>query len=470
METNAAVLGGIREEDPLEVEIKEIQICEARAERRSEQALERWHKLTLVLRRLGGLVLIASAITFVIQKWYEVDPLSRYFTFLGFTVVLSGFGVYCGLKLKDDKGARTLLAIAASFLPAHFIHVGALLYSVLLDKPAEVPKLFLVQAPSLASAVLTVAAAALVMIPVLYLGLSAMARSEAKRLTAAIAFSNAFLLLPIRDPGLIGLISFALFATVIYIDRQWFSKQAATKTWDARAMRSMLFLPSVLLIIRNLMLYNPTSLFLSCVFAVIAVSMFFIAGDNLGNQHTSEFFQGASVIPLAISWLFFADGVLLAREMLAFYSVFGLGLWDLWIPLNLLPLSLILFALSFAAVGEGLGYRRLSSFLAISAVLVQLFSVGGIFSSLLCILTATVLIGVAFALEEKWLFYSGTVGLSLGLLYHLRYAADLYNLSPWLSLAVTGLATVLAASYLEKNARALISRSMAFKASVSSWK
>jgi hypothetical protein len=125
--------------------------------------------LPALLRFLGAIVLVASAATFMLQSWPGMDHLMRYYSFLGFTVLLTGAGFFCGLRLKEDKGARTFLATAAAVIPVHFAQLGALIYSQFPEKHVAYPQWLLWVAPSKMAAFATATAAILALIPIVFI-------------------------------------------------------------------------------------------------------------------------------------------------------------------------------------------------------------------------------------------------------------------------------------------------------------
>lgn len=88
----------------------------------------------------------------------------------------------------------------------------------------------------------------------------------------------------------------------------------------------------------------------------------------------------------------------------------------------------------------------------------QLMLFPGVGSSLACLAAAIVATAYGYAAEQRGVLGLGVLALIFGLLYHLRYAAELYALSPWGSLALLGIVTVIAASLVERHHRSLTAR------------
>ncbi len=429
----------------------------------------KWSSLTRILRRIGAVVLVCSAVAFLLQEWVNMDSLLRYYSFLGFTLFMSACGVYCGLRLQDDKGARTFLGVAALFLPAHFAQLGALVRSLFVENPqalfggynAHIRYLAIYQAPSALSAWGTVAIACAVLLPLCFAGFSSLARAEAPRLTALYFMLNLCLLVPVRDAATVCTLSLCGFALLSFFETRFFSKPSAMHTWEGAACRLMMAAPLAVLLARSIILYPASGLILGAVCAGCAAVFFLLLPAHFESLGAKCFFQGLAVPAAALSWTSFAIEI----QQQVPYTLRD----EVITPLVFLPMALIFAAMSFGAAGNGRSYRRLGAWVAILAVLFELFTVSGWASSFLCIVVAIATISSAFLMEDKTLFNLGTVGLLFGLGYHLRYAADLFTWSPWLSLAITGAATVIAASYLERNRKDVVDRMRLFRRELDSW-
>ena len=91
-----------------------------------------WDRTTLLprlLRLLGAGIVFACAAIFLFQRWGVGNDIQRYLYLLGFTALLTAGGFFCGLKLKESKGARTLLGLTLMVTPVNFAVLGGLLYS-----------------------------------------------------------------------------------------------------------------------------------------------------------------------------------------------------------------------------------------------------------------------------------------------------------------------------------------------------
>jgi hypothetical protein len=115
-------------------------------------------------------------------------------------------------------------------------------------------------------------------------------------------------------------------------------------------------------------------------------------------------------------------------------------------------------ALSLRSLDGGAGLRKLAALVATGGMTLQLVLFPGVGSSLACLATAIVATAYGYAAEQRGVLGLGVLALIFGLLYHLRYAAELYALSPWGSLALLGIVTVIAGSLVERHHRSLSAR------------
>lgn len=426
----------------------------------------RKYTLPQILRWLGAIVLLASAVSFSLQSWIGMSSLMRYYTFLGFTLALCAAGIFCGVRMKEDKGARTFLAIAAAFLPAHFMQLGAMLYAALVGTPPFLPSFFVLTVPGLPAIATALAIAVPILTAVAFFGFSAMSRAEAKRLTALFLVGNGLLLLPTRNADVIALLVAGLFGLIVNEEFRRFAKNSAMRTWDGIAARVITYSPISVLVIRSFILYPTSALLVSVIFALGAAIAYLIARETPKESALGDTMEIMTIPLVALSWCNFLEGTvfnpMLTTLLLPFKS-------EIILPITALPIAAFIAAMSVRSRLGGVGYRRLASWLAIGSVILQLAAVPGLFSAFLCILVSIGTIAGSFEAEEKGLFYSGSAGLAAGLVYHLHYAADLYALSPWLTLAVLGTMTLLVSSYLERNLATIVERVTGFRNRIAEW-
>ena len=419
---------------------------------------EKLKSLPVILRCMGALVLVAAATTFLLQQWDSMNHIVRYFAFLGFTLTLGVAGFFCGLRIKEDKGARTFLAVAVAVVPVHFCQLGALIYSKV-GAVTHVPALLTWVAPDLLTALVTTAIGLSALIPLTLVSFSALARSHAKVLTAIYLIANVSLLIPTRVPGLIGVLALVTFLGVAFFERERFAGEPSLQTKEGLLVRGLLYAPVALMIGRSMNLYAIDQLFLSMLNAIIAIALFRFVPQRIEDHKDAATTQSLAIWPAMLAQFY------LASALIEQFSINA----DMRIPLTYLPMSVILLTMSLCSLGSGSGYRKSAVLLAIITVIAELVIYPGTAASFLCVFTGMLTAAYGYTAEEKASFVLGLLGLGAGLGYHIKSALELASISPWLSLAIVGIVTVIASSYLERYYRAIVQRINTFKSNMATW-
>lgn len=407
-----------------------------------QRAGEGMSRLARYLRIIGAATLIGSALTFMVQQWDDVGHIARYFHFLGFTVLLTVSGFLCGLQIREDKGARTLLALAAAIIPVHFCQLGALLYSIWPYKELGIryPSYLLWSAPDTSSALTTCLVGIAALLPICLVSFTALARGEAKKLTALYLSANALLLLPFRNPDLIALLALAQTLLITRLETSGFTANPTMKTQESLLIRVMLWVPLATMIGRNLHLYPTSDLFTATMFAIIACLLLFFVPTQCKKPGDIELARCLGLVPLLFAFWYLSMDLKVRLDIDNMYSL----------PLAFLPFAGSLLLLSRRHVEQGRIYRHTAVATLLLAGLSQMTLFPGVFSSIFCLVTAIFSIAYSLCFESKPLFYAAAFNFGYGILYHLYHAFELYGISPWLSLAILGLAVVIGASLVER--------------------
>ncbi len=456
-------------ERPDEPGVAEIDLAiadedQARAQQRTgdrPSLIARVGSIPQLLRWMGGAVLVAAAFVFMIQSWETGDDVGRYYHFLGFTGSLAAVGFFCGLRIGDEKSARTFLGLTAGMVPVHFTVLGAILYSQLpwLSGFTDYPGYAHFSAPDQAVALGTAAIGLLVLAPVCWMAFLTFARPAARGLTAAFLLANATLLVPTRHPDVIGGIALLLVIGMLVFDRRWLASLPALRTLEGRFVRLLMTVPFIVLVARTFNLYDPSMLFFAALFASLAVLLYAVVPNAGPTQAMGRLAQHMSLMPTAAAWW---------CAMLGVHPV--LDFPEAWVlPIACLPMAGFFGLMSLRVEGGGASVRRLAALVATGGMLVQLLLFPGFGSSLLCLATAIATATYGFGASQRGVLLTGLAALAFGLVYHVRYAFEIYAWSPWGALAVLGIATVLAASVLERHRGALVARVTHLRGELSSW-
>jgi hypothetical protein len=413
--------------------------------------------LPQLMRGMGALIIITSALAFIQQSWSVANVLTRYYSFLGFSGLLCAAGFFCGVRNDDDRGARTLLTLASAMTPALFAVLGGMLLRHF--NPNVSPRFDVFAAPPLPLALLATGIGVLVTGLIAYSSFRVLARSEAKLIALFYMGANALLLLPIRDPNWIAPIGGLAAVGLIAFDRRRLSPSATMRTLEGYFVRAMLIAPVLLVFGRAAYLYEMTALLCSVESACVALILFSLA----------QRFKEKKMMAIALEWVGFMVSSISIFAGLSFIDSIVRIPGDLMIPLLALPLAaLMTVAARFGSVGAA-GQRKGAALLATGSMLFYLGIESSLLSAFLCLSVSLVTVVYGFKSEEKIPFAIGVIGVVVALLYHVRIAVEHYALGAWGSLAFVGVAVVLAASFYEKNEKLVQARAVALKSRIQEW-
>jgi hypothetical protein len=400
--------------------------------------------LSRLLRGIGAVALLASASTFLVQRWEAGGDLERYFTLLAHPAVLALLGVYCGTRGRDTKAARTFVALAAAFVPVLGCVLGGLVYSQFAwDGAASgLPGYATWVASGPGAAMLALAVTALVAVPVVLFSFVTLGRSRATALSAAYLVSNALLLLPTRDPTAVALLATLNIAALGVWEWKALSRDAALRTLEGVFVRVMLMVPAALVLLRNALHYEVSYAFFALIWGSVAVGWLAVAAMAKLPEVLKGVLRSACLVSL-----FLAAGCASA-------AAGSVGMSETFaIPFAALGFAVSAGGLSIFAGREAWGdsFRHLALVVALGGMVVDLLHSPDVFTSGGLFLSAVATLSYGYLSERKALFLAGVAGVLFALAYHVRYAAMLYAYTRWGSLALLGVLVIVAAGYLERN-------------------
>jgi hypothetical protein len=396
-------------------------------------------QLTRLLRIVGAVLLIASASTFMMNRWQAGNDLLRYALLLGHTLVLAAAAYVCGLRVRESRGARTFLAMLLAVVPVNFTVLGGLVYSrfALDHSSAVLPRHALWIAPSDLSALVTVALTFCVLAPLTFVAHLALARPAARWLTPLYLGANAVLLVPVRDPNFVAGL-FALVAlTLVHFDLRLHKKLTSIDTLEYRIVRTLLFVPCVLLMGRAIYLYNPTELLTGAFLLASAFAAFRVGTERTDHRVLRVVLQLLSSGLAGVGWF-----------LIAFYSR-NLVSDGVLLPLFGLPFALMLVLMSLRADHSAL-YRLPAAAIAFLAVTANLVFARGAEATLLAIVTGIALIAYGAAARHRLELVLGVFAALTGVALHVALAIKEESFAHWGALSLLGIAVVFAAAYCEK--------------------
>lgn len=410
-------------------------------------------KITTYLRWIGSILIILSAVGFMLQGNEEILPSYRYWIGLGLTLLLCGGGLVCAYLFNETKGARIFFGLGAAFLPVQVTQVSAMIYAYWHGQQALQPEYSWLQFMDVSPTViaLDLAITGLLLFLVSYASYSILARKHLKTLLWASVAGNILLMLPIRDPSLTPFIIAALFIFIRKIEH-FLLNDRSMHLKEGIAARALISLPLWIMVGRSLL--HSGSWLLAVIVSVIIVA-YTIYDIKRYTQSTTIIYvsQWVGILTAISSWL------IILSEFSGSYS-HHLS--------EFLPIAVILFALSFRVDYHARLYRVMGSiltlFLTYSAMLDH-----QAMAPVISITAGILLTLVAIKNREKISLVIGNLCVAGGFLFYWEYAVNLYSNAPWISSIGLGLTIIMLASYIENKENKIMAKSRHFFNELKHW-
>jgi hypothetical protein len=420
--------------------------------------MERWmdiKKLGQVLRWMGSLLLLGASASFMLEGWDAFDSQLRYLFFLAYLLGLAGLGILLGWRIQEDKGARTLLGLAVAGIAAQFSQLGAMMHSLVSADNGTLPDALRYQASSWAAAAGD-AAVLLLLVPVASVGFSALHRPEARHLSATYLLACASLLIPVRSGLPLTSLILGVILLILWFDGRYMAGTPHGSTGEGIVSRLLLLLPVGILLARA-GFYPQSPLFWGATTMLVGLFAFEMVPKLIKEDAVGARMQAIAALTILVGWSVLAvdylPTVLLSSDPVVTW----------------LPLSGLVFVLSTRACGGDTLYRKAAALLAAGAWMSQLMTQATPVISFLCLLFSIGMVVVGFHYQERVLVAAGVVGTIFALGYHVRFAFQLYDYSPWGLLAMIGIGILLMASYLEKRATWMFGRLVILREEMKGW-
>ena len=417
-------------------------------------------KLPGILRTLGTGVLLIAMYSFVIKGWQSGNDVIRYLMMLGHTGVLAAIGLASGHWLKDGKGARLLFALALVSVPANFAILGAFIFSQTGAVDISFyPNYAAWSVESLTAAIATSAGAMLILIPIIMLGFTVLARSVSKKLSMLFLFSNAALLIPLRDPQLVAALVVALISMSIFFSSRASHENIAIRTREGITAIGLQFLPLTVLMVRSLWLYSADDFLLT----VLAATVFFMIRQasfylEPGSKWRNTL-DGVSVLP-SLAIIPFLGETLTGTTLVA---------ESLVIPITTLASAGMIYDISKRSQNSAAVYRNIAVVIVLLSTVFNLFAFSGLLAALSCITIGAGLLVLGYQNQYRNVFSSGATLSSLGLLHQAYELVHHFHLGSWASMAVLGIVAILLAATIESQASKLKSSIKHWSSTYKNW-
>lgn len=410
-------------------------------------------RITSYLRWIGAILIVVSAISFMLQGHEEILPASRYWIGLGLTLLLCAGGLVCAYLFHETKGARIFFGLGAGFLPVQVSQVSAMIYAYWHGQAALQPEYRWLQFTDVSPAIIALdfIITAVLLVLVSYASYAMLARKHLSTLLWATWTGNALLLLPLRDASVMSVVIAGLFVFLRDTERR-LHRDSRMRLAEGLAARALVGLPLWIIIGRSLL--HPASYPLAIVLTAIVV-VFGVFDIKRYTQSRIILYIGQCLGTLgAVSiWLMTLD---------RFAVNAGSQQWVL------LPVTAILFALSGQVEFHARLYRIVGSLLALwlcYGAMLEQQTLAPIFA----IAAGIVLTVAGMHYREKLPFFSGNLCVTGGLLFYWEYAIGFYADAPWMSSIGLGLLVILLASYIENREKQIIAKSRYYLDELKRW-
>ncbi len=406
------------------------------------QSIQEFATIAEVLRILGAITMVASMCLLLLKGWHNGDDIYRYLKLLGMTGLLAVGGFSLSYLLKEQKGARLFFSLGIVSVPANFGILGALIYSLVpkIGPTTAYPDFAYWVVSDVSSVVMVGLGAMFVLLPVTILGFKILARNSAKLLTLSYLGLNTLLLLPFRDSLLVGAMLAVALVVPAIVSRTVMAKDVTLHSVRGKYSLAVLFIPAMILLVRNLYLYQLDS-FLGLMFCVSVYWVF--------RQWSMSETTGARVktvletisVPLAFCGaLFVADlGSTYFLDLffsVSFSAVLGVFLVDYQRRAESSLLKWIIVTGTAGVMAATLLASTLLLDTAAIAMLATLFGIA-LFMFGLCVRYRSVMIvGLALTLLAAWFGLSDVIALLLS--------------GDWLVLAIFGGVAIVGASLVDR--------------------
>lgn len=403
--------------------------------------------LSLLLRGLGGLVIVAAFVMYLFQGWRDGDDLTRSLLLLSHTAILTLAGFACGHLLHESKGARLFIALALAAVPVNFAFLGGLSYEQLTwdahSALSAADSFWTAGGHAMApgSALLLTGASALGLALAVWLGFLIMARRSAGPLTGLYLLANVALLVPTRASATISVLLLGLTVVIGLLGHSLRRRDPSLATPEGVFARAVLVLPLLVLGGRSLWLYAPDALFFTTLSLIaylgLRLTVTASASDSRwrGALETLALLLAGLTSALAFGSLIDAAAV---PEVLA-------------VPLSAAVLAGLMVDLSTSGSRWSLQYRGAAAMTLALAIALNLAAFGGFANALLSLAAGIATLAYGYASKGRFVFSMGLITALSGLGFAAHDALSTFTIGGWSALVLLGIATIVAGSLVERH-------------------
>jgi hypothetical protein len=265
----------------------------------------------------------------------------------------------------------------------------------------------------------------------------ALARGSSSRISWTLMISQAVLLIPVRDPSLVGPIAMLGFLGAVGLELSW-RKRSAMRTFEGTMIRLLYWVAPAIVVGRCIVFYGFDALAFGCLVVALGSAIFF--ASRTAHESSQAVGENAGAIIAAIGM-----------------GIVGIEIKQMIWPdtplhlLSALPLAAVLYGFSHMAQR---GRRFLTSCAAAVSTLAAIGAVvvnGGILSGVSALIIGVGCVALGLLDDRRTVVYSGGVAALAGLVCTVETAIGLSSLMNWGSLTVIGVSSLLTAAFVERH-------------------
>ncbi len=406
------------------------------------QLVRRFGSVSDALRVFGALAVAAGMGFFLLDGVQVGNDLHRFYTSLGFAGSLTAAGLAMSMLLREQRGSRVFIGLALLSVPVNFTVFGALIYSLVpLDSLANsYPQFALWQAPGATSLTLAAAAGFAVLLPVVWFGLSVLARPVRHWLSVALLLSSAVLLVPLRQEMWAGLLALSSVVGLCYLCLRKAPDELALKTTEGRFAIALLFVAPVIVVARSLFLYQVSGFLVLALCVSLYICVRQVMQGRAANSLASVLLTMGTALAISLVSLSLFD---LLLNVLSFsWAIIACGVCTLLLAADLLH-----------AASSNVTARRCASILAVLTIMALAVNTIFAFQSLIALVTVAILVVIALHSHYNKLVLTGTtalLGIALIVFTNADTLWDAIATTGWWGIAIAGAAAIFAGSMLDR--------------------
>lgn len=401
--------------------------------------------LSQILRFTGASIMVASMSLFLLQGWDAGNDINRYFLLLAQTVLLAAGGFGLSFLLRENKGARVFFGLSLVSIPVNFTILGALIYSQFQWDSGLVtyPDMAFWVMNDVGNMLFTIGAALVVLVPVTFLGLSVMARRSAKKLSVVLLLASSALLLPVRSSLYVGILAAAAALLVLLIVLRISKNDLTLQTPEGGFARMLAFVPSIIILARSILLYQPDAFLIMTIALIAFVTMRQTALQFEAHHWFRSLLEVLSPLAALIVAVSLLDGI----ESIVYH--------DLVIPICATAFSALVADIAFRCGRYEKFYSNLAAIVFAGGFLINLQFFGGLLNAGMCLVAGIGILMAGYVIRRRLILVLGVITLLIGLVYQLHEAIQLVDLTSWGSLAIIGTTAIVIASVLDRHGATL---------------